>query len=141
MPVISVALAIELPPSDWLEEGMRLVCYIRWVDYQAWIGSKTAPFSFLEFVIVFAGTIQKEANMSVKPNRQVFGGILCVSRAMGLVLITLAILGLPQVRYLTGRLATGFGLITSIALGLAGAVWLLGVQVFLHFFDRYLSRN
>jgi hypothetical protein len=141
MPMISVALAIELSHSDWHEEGMSLVRYMGWTDYQAWIGSKTAPFSFLEFVIVFAGTTRKEENMSVKPNRQVFGGILCVSRTMGLVLIALAILGLPQVRYLTGRLATSFGLITSIVLGLAGAVWLLGVQVFLHFFDRYLSRN
>ncbi len=79
--------------------------------------------------------------MSVKPNRQVFGVILWVTRGMGLILIALAILGLPQMRYLTGRLATSFGLIMSVALGLTGVVWLFGVQVFLHFFDRYLSRN
>ena len=79
--------------------------------------------------------------MSVKPNRQVFGGILCVARTIGLALIALAILGLPQVRFLSGRLATTFGLIASITLGLAGVVWLFGVRVFLHFFDRYLSRN
>jgi hypothetical protein len=105
------------------------------------IGSQTAPFSFLEVVSVFAGTIQKEVTMSGKPNRQVFGAILWVTRAMGLILIVLAILGLPQMRYFTGSLATSFGLIMSIALGLAGVAWLFGVQVFLHFFDRYLSRN
>ncbi len=79
--------------------------------------------------------------MSVKPNRRVFGAILWVTRGIGLILIALAILGLPQMRYLTGRLATGFGLIMAVALGLTGVVWLFGVQVFLHFFDRYLSRN
>ncbi len=79
--------------------------------------------------------------MSVNPNRQVFGAILWVARGMGLTLIALAILGLPPMRYLTGRLAASFGLIMSVALGLAGVVWLFGVQVFIHFFDRYLSRN
>jgi hypothetical protein len=79
--------------------------------------------------------------MSVKPKRQVFGVALGISRAMGLILIALAILGLPQMRFLTGRLAASLGLIMSVALGLAGVAWLIGVQVFLHFFDRYLSRN
>jgi hypothetical protein len=79
--------------------------------------------------------------MSRKPNRQVFGPILWAARAMGLILIALAILGLPPLRYFTGSLATSFGLIMSVALGLAGVAWLFGVQVFLHFFDQYLSRN
>jgi hypothetical protein len=71
--------------------------------------------------------------MSVKPKRQVFGIVVRVSRVMGLILIALAILGLPQMRFLTGRLAASFGLIMSVALGLAGVAWLIGVQVFLHF--------
>jgi hypothetical protein len=96
---------------------------------------------FFEFVNLFAGAIQKEKAMSGKPNRQVFGAILWATRAMGVILIALAILGLPQMRYFTGRLATSFGLIMSVALGLAGVLWLFGVQAFLHFFDRYLSRN
>jgi hypothetical protein len=79
--------------------------------------------------------------MSVKPKREVFGVVVGVSRVMGLIMITLAILGLPQMRFLTGRLAAGFGVIMSVALGLAGVLWLVGVQVFLRFFDRYLSRN
>jgi hypothetical protein len=79
--------------------------------------------------------------MSGKPNREVFGVVLWVTRIVGLILIALAILGLPQMRFFTGRLATSFGLIMSLALGLTGVVWLFGVQVFLHFFDRYLSRN
>jgi hypothetical protein len=79
--------------------------------------------------------------MSAKPKRQVFGIALRVSRALGLILILIAILGLPQMRFVTGRLAPSFGLIMSVALGLAGVAWLIGVQVFLRFFDRYLSRN
>ena len=34
--------------------------------------------------------------MSTKPNREVFGVVLKVTRAIGLILIVLAILGLPQ---------------------------------------------
>jgi hypothetical protein len=79
--------------------------------------------------------------MSGKPKRLVFGVALWVARTMGLILIIVAIRGLPQMRFLTGRLAAGFGLIMSLALGLAGVAWLVGVQVFLRFFDRYLSRN
>jgi hypothetical protein len=79
--------------------------------------------------------------MSVKPKRQVFGIVKGVTNAMGLILIALAILGLPEMRFFTGRLAASFDLIMSVALGLAGVAWLLGVQLFVRFFDRYLSRN
>jgi hypothetical protein len=96
---------------------------------------------FLEHVNNFKGAFRKEANMSGKPHRQVFGAVLWATRAIGLILIGLAILGFPQMRYFTGGLATSFGLIMSMALGLVGVVWLFGVEVFLYFFDRYLSRN
>jgi hypothetical protein len=79
--------------------------------------------------------------MAEKPKREVFGIALRVSRAMGLVLIVIAILGLPQMRFLTGRFAGSFGIMISVVLGLAGVLWLVAVQVFLRFFDRYLSRN
>jgi len=79
--------------------------------------------------------------MSDKPNRQVFGVALRISRLFGLILIAIAILGLPQMRFLTGRLASSFQLIMSVALIVAGVAVLIGSQVFLHFFDRYLSRN
>jgi hypothetical protein len=79
--------------------------------------------------------------MSVKPNRQFFGALLWAARIAGWIVIAVAILGLPQMRNLTGRLAPSLGLIMSVTLALAGAAWLLAVRVFLHFFDRYLSRN
>jgi hypothetical protein len=44
-------------------------------------------------------------------------------------------------RFLTVRLAVGFGLLSSLVLALAGIAWLVGVKSFFHFFDRYLSRN
>jgi hypothetical protein len=97
--------------------------------------------SFFEFVNFCTGILQKDVIMSTKPKRQVLGIVVKVTRAIGLILIVLAILGLPQMRFLTGSLATSFGLIMSVALGLAGVAWLFGVQVFLHFFDQYLSRN
>lgn len=79
--------------------------------------------------------------MSAKRERVVFGTALWTTRAFGWTLIALAILGMPQMKFLIGRLATGFGLLSSIILGLAGIVWLVGVKLFLRFFDRYLSRN
>jgi hypothetical protein len=93
------------------------------------------------YVNAFVGTIQKGAIMSVKPKRQVLGVAKGVTNAIGLILIALAILGLPEMRSLTGRLAVSFNLIMSVALGLAGVAWLVGVQLFVRFFDRYLSRN
>jgi hypothetical protein len=79
--------------------------------------------------------------MPEKPKRQVFGVALRVSRAAGVVLIIIAILGLPQMRFLTGRYADSFAILMSLTLGITGVVWLVGVEVFLRFFDRYLSRN
>jgi hypothetical protein len=79
--------------------------------------------------------------MSSKPNRLVFGAAIGATRTMGLILIALAILGLPGMRFLTGRLAVSFHLIESVALVLAGVAWLIAVQLFVRFFDRYLSGN
>jgi hypothetical protein len=78
---------------------------------------------------------------SGKPERIVFNTALRIARAFGWILIALAILGIPQMRFLTGRLAVSFGLLSSLLLGLAGIAWLVGVKLFLLFFDRYLSRN
>jgi hypothetical protein len=79
--------------------------------------------------------------MPEKQERIVFSTALRISRAFGLILIVLAILSIPQMRFLLGRLAVSFGLLSSILLGLLGTAWLVGVKVFLQFFDRYLSRN
>jgi hypothetical protein len=85
--------------------------------------------------------IEKKAPSSAKPKRMVLGSAICAANIFGWSLIALALLGLPQMRVLTGRLAEGFGLLTSVALALAGVVWLVGVRMFLRFFDWYLSNN
>jgi hypothetical protein len=79
--------------------------------------------------------------MLVKQERIVFSTALWITRAFGWILIAVAILGIPQMHFLIGRLAASFGLISSIVLGLAGIAWLVGVKLFLSFFDKYLSRN
>ncbi len=79
--------------------------------------------------------------MSARQERIVFSTALRITRSFGWILIALAILGLPQMRFLIGRLAVSFGLLSSIMLGLSGVAWLIGVKLFLRFFDRYLSRN
>ena len=79
--------------------------------------------------------------MSAKQERIVFGTALWISRAFGCILIALAVLGIQQMQLLLGRLAVSFGVLSSIMLGLAGIAWLVGVKLFLLFFDRYLSRN
>jgi len=60
---------------------------------------------------------------------------------MGLLFVALAILSLPAMRSVTGNLAASLALVSSLALGFLGIVWLIGVQVFLRFFDQFLSRN
>lgn len=58
------------------------------------------------------------------------------SRAIGWILIALAILNLPQI-----QLAAGLRPLMSLALGVLGVAWIFGLELFLCFFDRYLSRN
>jgi hypothetical protein len=79
--------------------------------------------------------------MRANQHRLVFSTPLRISRTFGWILIALAILGMPQTEFLTGRLAVSFGVLSSLALGLAGVAWLVGVKFFLLFFDRYFSRN
>lgn len=79
--------------------------------------------------------------MSVQQDRLIFGTALRMTKIFGWILIGLAILSIPQLRLITGRLADSFGLLSSLLLGAAGIAWLVGVKLFLIFFDRYLSRN
>jgi len=73
--------------------------------------------------------------------RRVIGNITVVARIVGWLLIVLAILGLPQMQFLTGRLAGTFRILSSLSLVVAGIAWLVAVQLFLRFFGQYLSRN
>lgn len=73
--------------------------------------------------------------------RPVIGSITAIARVLGWLLVVLAILSLPQMRFLTGGLEGTFRLLSSLALVFAGIVWLVAIELFLRFFDQYLSRN
>jgi hypothetical protein len=73
--------------------------------------------------------------------RRVLGMMVGIARAVGLVLIVLAILSLPQMRFFTAHLREGLGTASSLALGIVGILWLVAVECFIRFFDQFLSRN
>ncbi len=73
--------------------------------------------------------------------RRVLGMMVGFARVGGLVLIALAILSLPQMHFLTARLREDVGMLSSLALAVAGILWLVAVECFLRFFDQFMSRN
>jgi len=73
--------------------------------------------------------------------RPVIGVLKMVGRTLGWLLIVLAILALPQMRFLTRSLEGSFRLLASLAAVLAGVAWLVVIEFFFRFFDQYLSRN
>lgn len=73
--------------------------------------------------------------------RPVIGAIVSGARIVGWILIALAVVSLPQMRVFTGRFAATLGLVGSVTLALVGIIWLLGVELFRHFFDEFMSSN
>jgi hypothetical protein len=73
--------------------------------------------------------------------RPVIGAIVSGARIVGWILIALSVVSVPQMRVLTGRFAATFGLVGSVALALVGIMWLIGVELFRHFFDEFMSNN
>ncbi|HWF38193.1 MAG TPA: hypothetical protein VG322_06725 [Candidatus Acidoferrales bacterium] len=73
--------------------------------------------------------------------RRAIGAVISAARVVGLLLIILALVGLPPLRSLIGRMREPLGFVSSVTLGVVGIVWLIGVQLFLRFFDEFLSRN
>jgi hypothetical protein len=72
--------------------------------------------------------------------RRVFRTGVWIGRAVGWVLLVIAIAGAAQAQLLP-TIISGFKLLPSLALGLVAILWIAGLEVFLHFFDLYLSRN
>jgi hypothetical protein len=79
--------------------------------------------------------------MPMLGKRRVLGMMVGIARVMGLLLIILAILSLPQMGFLTARLREGVGMLSSLVLGLTGVLLLVAVECFLRFFDQFMSRN
>ena len=74
--------------------------------------------------------------MTAKHKRRAFRMVVWGSRAIGLALIALSIASFLEVG-LSGSLR----LASSVALGVLGFVCIIGLELFLRFFDRFLSRN
>jgi hypothetical protein len=63
-----------------------------------------------------------------------------MGRAVGWMLLFVGIVGALQAGF-SARTMTAFRVFPSVALGLVAVIWIVVLELFLHFFDRYLSRN
>jgi hypothetical protein len=78
--------------------------------------------------------------MQGRQNHRALRKIVWISRSLGWILVALAVLNIPQIGAIT-HLGGLFRLVSSVALVVLGILWLLVLELFLHFFDRYLSNN
>lgn len=69
-----------------------------------------------------------------------FGPAVWIARGIGWMLLTVAIFGAIETAFFPLKIG-GFNLLPPVALGLLAVVWIAGLELFLHFFDRYLSGN
>jgi hypothetical protein len=76
--------------------------------------------------------------MTVMTNKhgRAFRIVLWGGRAIGSVLIALSI-----VSFLEIGLSGSLRLVSSLAIGLLGFAWIVGLELFLRFFDKFLSHN
>jgi hypothetical protein len=74
--------------------------------------------------------------MTAKCEKRAFRIIVWASRTVGWLLLALSIISFLEIS-LSGSLR----LASSIALGLVAIVWIVGLELFLRFFDKFLSRN
>lgn len=71
---------------------------------------------------------------------RIFGLAVWIARSLGWGLLLIAILGVVEAQLLPSIMG-GFELLPSVALGLIAVFWTAGLELFLRFFDRYLSGN
>ncbi len=62
------------------------------------------------------------------------------SRAVGGILIAIAIVNSLQIG-VVAHMRGSLTLVSSLALGLLSIAWIVGLELFLRFFDKFLSRN
>jgi hypothetical protein len=78
--------------------------------------------------------------MTGKHERRAFRTVVWGSRAFGGTLIAFAIINSLQIGAVT-HLGGSVKLLSSLALGLLGIAWIVGLEFFLRFFDKFLSHN
>jgi hypothetical protein len=79
-------------------------------------------------------------SMAQKREKRAFRLFVWGSRAIGWILIALAVGSSLQMGVVTHSSAT-FRLLSSLTLGVVGMAWIIGLEVFLRFFDKFLSHN
>jgi hypothetical protein len=84
--------------------------------------------------------LQEPKGTRDKRGRRAFRSIVWGSRTVGWMLIALAFISATQTGPFS-RMGRDIRLLASLALALLGVVWVIGLELFLRFFDRYLSRN
>jgi hypothetical protein len=78
--------------------------------------------------------------VAARGQQRIFHPAVWVGRAIGWVLLVIAVFGVAEARLLPA-IMRNFNFLPSLALGLVAVMWIAGLELFLHFFDRYLSRN
>jgi uncharacterized membrane protein len=80
--------------------------------------------------------------MPSKRRRRMFRVMVWSGRALGWALMLVAIFGVVQAELLPrSTYSFGFSMVSSLGLGLVAGAWIIALEVFLRFFDQYLSRN
>ena len=75
----------------------------------------------------------------INKHGRAFRTIVWGSRALGWILVAIAIGSSLQI--VVAGLPGSLRLISSVALGLLGVAWIIGLELFLRFFDKFLSHN
>ena len=73
--------------------------------------------------------------------RRLMGNFIILARILAGTLIALAILDIPRMQSLPPVMAQAIRWMSSVALLAAGILAFVAVQLFVRFFDQYLSRN
>jgi hypothetical protein len=78
--------------------------------------------------------------MTFTGSQRVFRVAVWAGRIAGWALLVLGVLGILQAEFFAQAISS-FKMLPSLALTVVAVVWIIGLELFLHFFDRYLSRN
>jgi len=73
-------------------------------------------------------------------SHRAFGALVWAGRLVGWALLVVGVFGILHVHFFAERV-TSFRMLPSLALVIVAVIWILGLELFLRFFDRYLSRN
>jgi hypothetical protein len=78
--------------------------------------------------------------MIAERQRRTFRVGVWVGRAIGWALLLVAIVGMAEAELLPSIIG-GFEVVPCLMAGLMAIIWIVGFELFLRFFDRYLSGN